>query len=179
MKLTRQGKQEKASSYAKELEGAGLFFSAYQGMKFKELEDLRVKLKPANGKIRVVKNSIALHALKAVGVDSPQVAELLAGPTALSAVKGDEAITAAKVLVNFSKDNQNFKIKAAFVDGKWLTSEQVTALSKIGSRLELLTQLAGLLQQPTQLIASVLQAPMRDFAYAVKAVEEKKKQQPA
>jgi large subunit ribosomal protein L10 len=180
MKLSREDKKVKSAEFALEIKGSShLFFTEYQGLRFKDLAELRSKLKPLGLRCRVVKNSIARHAIQQAGVDGPQLEKVLSGPVALVSGAGTDPVGAAKVLVSFAKDFPQLKIRAGFVDKQWFSPEQCSQLSKLGTRVEVLTQLASVLQQSISQIASVLQAPMRDLALVLKALEEQKKKQPA
>ena len=70
MKLTKQQKIESSKVLAEKLKAAPhLFFTEFQGMKFVELDELRMQLKPLKCRYAVVKNSLIKYALKNAGVD--------------------------------------------------------------------------------------------------------------
>ena len=85
---------------------------------------------------------------------------VLTGPTAVAF--GADAVAPAKILSDFAKKNDALKIKGGIVDGVFYDAAQVKALADLPSREGLLSMLL-----------SVLQAPVRNFALAVKAVSEK------
>ena len=64
------------------------------------------------------------------------------------------------------KEAKALEIKGGIIEGKVSSLEEITALAKLPNREGLLSMLL-----------SVLQAPIRNVAYAVKAVAEKKKMQ--
>lgn len=68
----------------------------------------------------------------------------------------------AKIIDEFAKDAKALEIKGGVIEGKVSSVEQITALAKLPNREGLLSMLL-----------SVLQAPVRNVAYAVKAVAEK------
>lgn len=115
------------------------------------------------------------HALKEAGVEGVDLS-LLKGPTAVAILKenGDVALS-AKSLADFNKKNEAFKIRAAYTDGTWYNDAQVKLLATLGSREDNLSKLAGALYSVVAQSAQVLQAPIRDFAYVIKAVEDSKK----
>jgi len=86
----------------------------------------------------------------------------LTGPTAIAFSKED-AVAPAKILSEFAKSNDALKIKAGVVEGKIVGVDEIKALANLPSREGLLSMLL-----------SVLQAPVRNFALAVKAVAEQK-----
>lgn len=70
--------------------------------------------------------------------------DLLTGPTAV--LMGDEDyLKPSKVLYNFAKDNDFYKIKGGIIDGKVMTAEEIITLAKLPSKQELLAKLAGCL----------------------------------
>jgi large subunit ribosomal protein L10 len=85
----------------------------------------------------------------------------LVGPTAIIFSSGD-IIAPAKIVSDFAKKNTKLEVKAGVVEGKVVGQEQIKALAELPSREGLLSMLL-----------SVLQAPVRNFALAVKAVSEK------
>jgi large subunit ribosomal protein L10 len=176
MNLTKEQKKERSQGLAKEIkQSAGIFFTAYQGLKFRDIAGLRETLVPAKCKLRVERNSILEFALKDAGVEGVDGA-LLKGPTAIAILKEDGDIAlSAKSLADFSKTNEAFKIRAGFTDGVWYSESQVKILATLGSREDNLSKLAGALYSVVAQGARVLQAPIRDFAYVLKAVEDSKK----
>jgi len=68
----------------------------------------------------------------------------------------------AKIINDFAKDAKALEIKGGIIEGKVSSLEEITALAKLPNREGLLSMLL-----------SVLQAPIRNVAYAVKAVAEK------
>jgi len=179
MKLTKEQKVEKSKELAGTLkESSHLFFTQYQGLKFKELEALRGKLDPMSCKYTVLKNSMLSNALKEAGIEVQEVegAEgLLKGPNAVVIAKEDDPVSPAKILFDFAKDAKALKVRAGYVGGQWIGPEGVKQLSTIGTKPELLSHLANALYSSVAQGAWVLAAPIRDLVLALKAVEEKKK----
>ena|SRR5581483_6930035 len=174
MKLTKQQKKEISRQMAEALKKAPhLYFTQYQGLKFVELAELRKKLKPLNAKYSVVKNSLVDYALKDAGI-SGVAEETLKGPVGLVVGQGTDPVAAAKVLVAFAKEFPKLKLRAGYVDGSWLDAAACARLSTLGTKPELLSMLVGTLYSAVSQAASVLQAPIRDLALTLKALEEQK-----
>ena len=87
---------------------------------------------------------------------------------------GKDIVATAKVLVNFSKANNKFKIKGAVVDGKVMTIDQVKALASLPSREVLLSQVVGGIKSPITGFVNTLGGILRKFVYAVAAIKDKK-----
>ena len=109
--------------------------------------------------MKVIKNSILSRAAKKVGLDG--LDEVFTGPTAV-AFSNDDVVAPAKIIDEFAKDAKALEIKGGVIEGKVSSVEQITALAKLPNREGLLSMLL-----------SVLQAPVRNVAYAVKAVADK------
>lgn len=148
-----------------------LVATIYQGLTTPELNDLRAKLKPLGCEYSVVKNTLTKIALKNIGLE--EFAKHFTGPTAVAFQKGDPAAL-SKAVVEFSKNNDKFKIVAAYLGGKLLSEKDVKILSTLPSREVLLTKIAVMLNQPMQRVATVLNAPIQKLAQLVRAVEQQK-----
>ena len=131
----------------------------YRGLTVDEVTRLRKQLRDANVEIRVIKNSILSRAAKAAGLEG--LDEVFTGPTAV-AFSNEDVVAPAKIIDEFSKEAKALEIKGGILEGKVSTLEEVTALAKLPSREGLLSMLL-----------SVLQAPVRNVAYAINAVAEK------
>jgi large subunit ribosomal protein L10 len=174
MKLTKVQKTEKSKELAEVLKNsAHLYFTQYQGLKFQEMDDLRSQLRTVGSKYKVIKNSVLGHALKEAGVEVGDK-EVLEGPNALLFGEGDDPVSPAKALFKFGKDKEALKILGGVVDGKWLDAAQLKQLSSIGTKPEVLQQLAGVLYMSVAQSAQVLAAPIRDLVLVLKALESKK-----
>ncbi|EGL17092.1 MULTISPECIES: 50S ribosomal protein L10 [Paenibacillus] len=131
----------------------------YRGLNVAQVTELRKQLREAGVEFQVLKNSMVRRATA-----TAELTELdahLTGPTAIAFSK-DDVVAAAKILNNFAKKNESLSIKAGVVEGKVVDVAQIKALADLPSREGLLSMLL-----------SVLQAPVRNFALAVKAVAEK------
>jgi large subunit ribosomal protein L10 len=179
MKLTKEQKTGKSKELATVLKGAShLYITEYQGLKFKEMDQLRADLKKVGCTYKVLKNSVLEHALKAAGVDGAS-RELLDGPNALLMGEEDDPVSSAKILMKFSKENDKLKLKGGYVEGKWLDSAECAAMSKIGTKPELQAKLASVLYSCVGQSVWVLAAPIRDLVLVLKALEGKKKSEAA
>lgn len=130
----------------------------YRGLTVEEVTNLRKQLRDAGVEMKVIKNSILSRAAKKVGLDGLDEVFI---PTAV-AFSNDDVVAPAKIIDEFAKDAKALEIKGGVIEGKVSSVEQITALAKLPNREGLLSMLL-----------SVLQAPVRNVAYAVKAVAEK------
>jgi large subunit ribosomal protein L10 len=125
-----------------------------------EVTELRKQLREAGVEFKVYKNTMIRRAT--AETDLTGIDEFLTGPTAV-AFSNEDVIAPAKVLYKFAKDHKDLEIKTGIIEGKVATVDQINALAELPSREGLLSMLL-----------SVLQAPIRNIALAVKAVAEQK-----
>lgn len=137
----------------------------YRGLDVAEVTELRKSLREAGIEFKVLKNTLVRRATAEVNLTD--IDEFLAGPTAI-AFSYDDLVAPAKILSDFAKKHDALEIKAGLLEGKFISSDEIKALASLPSREGLLSMLL-----------SVLQAPMRNFALAVKAVSEKNEAQQA
>lgn len=131
----------------------------YRGLNVAQVTELRKQLREAGVEFQVIKNTLIRRAT--ANVELSGLNEYLSGPTAIAFSK-DDVVTPAKILTDFAKKNDKLEVKGGVVEGQVVGYDQIKALADLPSREGLLSMLL-----------SVLQAPMRNFALAVKAVAEK------
>jgi len=134
----------------------------YRGLNVAEVTQLRKELRDAGVDYKVYKNTMTRRAISNVELD--ELSETLVGPTAIAFGK-DDVIAPAKIINSFAKEHEALEIKGGVIEGKIATLDQIKELAQ-------LPDYEGLLS----MLLSVLQAPMRDFAYATKAVAEQKEE---
>ena len=174
MKLDKNDKKNLSTELGKQLKTTDTVFAAFQGLKFKDTNALRESLRPAKSKFKVVRNTVISHAISNAALQGSDKT-LTKGPTAVVTIEDPNEITrVAKTLMAFAKTNPLLKVKGGFFSQKWLSPQDLEKLSKIGSKPELLSQLASLLYGNLAQIRFVLEAPTRDLAYVLEALREKK-----
>jgi|SRR5699024_8224411 len=134
----------------------------YRGLTVEEVTELRKQLRDNNVEYKVYKNTLSRRAAEAAELDG--LKETLVGPTAIAFSK-DDVVTPAKVLHEFAKNHDALEIKGGVIEGEIATLEQIQELSTLPDHEGLLSMLL-----------SVLQGPIRNLAYATKAVAEQKEE---
>lgn len=143
----------------------------YRGLTVAQATKLRKQLREQGVELKVVKNTLARIATNNLGFGA--INDYLVGTTAL-AFGLQDAVAPAKVLTDFSKENEKLQIKAGLLEGKVIDDKGVKALAALPSREVLLAQVAGALKSPLQGLAMVLNGPLRKTVYALDAVRKQK-----
>lgn len=148
-------KQQIVADIADKMKNAksGVFVN-YQGITVADDTKLRSDLRKAGVDYSVVKNTLTARACDIIGFE--KLKDCLNGMTALAI--SDDPVAPAKILYEFAEKNENFKIKAGFVDGEYLDVEGVAKLAKIPSKEVLIGKMMGSLQSSLYSFAYVLQA---------------------
>ena len=127
----------------------------YQGLTVKQIDDLRKKMRQHEIQFKITKNKITKLALEKTRCK--ELSKLFTGPTAVAL--SSDAITSAKILTNFSRENSNLKILGGIMGGDILDVAGVLNVATLPSLEEARAKIAGILRSPAQKIASILLAP--------------------
>lgn len=137
----------------------------YRGLDVAEITELRKQLREAGVDFKVYKNTMLRRAT--AETDLTGLDEQLVGPTAV-AFSNEDVVAPAKIINKFSKEHEALEIKAGVIEGEVATVDHIKTLANLPSREGLLSMLCN-----------VLQAPIRNFALATKAVAEQKEEESA
>jgi large subunit ribosomal protein L10 len=149
----------------------GVVLADFKGMTVLELSALRKKVRKDGGSSKILKNTllrIALNETSMPGMDSH-----LKENTIVFSSK-DDVMRLLKVLADYAKDNEKFKLKAGFVDGSVLDKDSVIAMSKMPSRKELLSMIVGNMSGMISSFVGTLNGIMTTFIGTIEALEKKK-----
>jgi large subunit ribosomal protein L10 len=160
----REEKQQTVADIASKLrDSKSTVLVNYRGLDVGQVTELRKQLRESGVEFKVYKNTLARRATQET--EMTELDQHLVGPTAI-AFSTEDVIAPAKILAQFAKGNEALEIKAGIVEGRVVDVSEIKALADLPSRDGLLSMLL-----------SVLQAPMRDFALATKAVADQKAEQ--
>jgi large subunit ribosomal protein L10 len=132
---------------------SAVYYTDFTGLNVKRMTDLRRRLRKADVEYVVIKNTLALRAVNESGMVSQQ----LKGPTGVVVAK--DAITAAKVLSDFAKENdQKPSVKGGIYEGKSVDEAMVKKLALLPTRNDALSIFAGYLNSIPMMFALALEA---------------------
>ena len=139
------------------------------GLTVAESTDLRTKMRNENCNFKVTKNRIARIALK--DTKYQHMDSMFKGPTAIGSSK--DPVMAAKILVDFAKENEKLIIVGGGLEDKSLSKTDVEALAKLPSLTDLRGKLVGLLQAPA---SKILRLSMEPASQVLRTISQKSKQ---
>jgi large subunit ribosomal protein L10 len=166
---------EKAAAISELNEGIGsatnAFLLSFKGITVPQVTELRKQVRESGSDYVVVKNTLALIAVK----DSPLVAlkDQFSGETAIAFNKTD-AVVLAKALTKFAKDVPTVTFKGAMLNGQIVPATQIQAIAALPSRDELLSKLLYLMQHPIRGLAIVLNANIRNIAVVIDQIAKQR-----
>ena len=132
----------------------------YRGLTVEQVTNMRKELRDNDVKMKVIKNTYLRRAAAKAGYEG--LDETFTGPTAV-AFSSEDVVAPARIMAKYAEDIEALEIKGGMIEGKVASLEEINALAKLPNREGMLSMLL-----------SVLQAPVRNFAYAVKAVADSK-----
>ena len=139
------------------------------GLTVAESTDLRNKMRNENCNFKVTKNRIARIALK--DTKYQHMNDMFKGPTAIGSSK--DPVMAAKILVDFAKENEKLVIIGGGLEDKLLSKIDIEALAKLPSLTDLRGKLVGLLQAPA---SKIVRLSMEPASQVLRTISQKSKQ---
>jgi len=139
------------------------------GLTVEESTNLRTKMRNENCNFKVTKNRIARIALK--DTKYQHMDSMFKGPTAIGS--SSDPVMAAKILVDYAKENEKLVIIGGGLEEKALSRIDVEALAKLPSLNDLRGKLVGLLQAPA---SKILRLSMEPASQVLRTISQKSKQ---
>ena len=175
--LNRTQKQEWASNFKQKLEKSKVaVFADYKGLKAGAADDLRKRIRDKKGEVKVLNNRIARKSVAdgSLGSEVQDLMNKVVGPVLVAFAYEDPAAI-AKVIKDFSKDNEVFTVRESLMGRKKVSPKEIEALANLPSREVLLGMVLGALNGVPRNFVSVLAAVPRGLVNVLAAVEKKKR----
>lgn len=147
-----------------------IVIAEYRGLSVQAVTKLRADARKNGVTLRVVKNTLVRRAVE--GTEFAGLADQFTGPL----VYGFSAdpVAAAKVIVNFAKDNEKLVLKGGAMANYVMDVEAVKNLASMPSRDELLAKLMATMNEPiAKFVRTINEVPAR-FVRTVAAVRDAK-----
>ncbi len=166
--------KEKKKIYINEMKDffkktSSVLVTHYQGLSVKQIDELRAEMRKHGILFKITKNRITKLALE--GSKFKKLENLFSGPTAVAF--SEDAITSAKILTKFAKNNSNLKIIGGIMEDEQLSIEDVEKIATLPTLSEARGQIIGILTSPAQKIMSILLAPGSKIAILAHAKSKK------
>ena len=139
------------------------------GLTVEESTNLRTKMRNQNCNFKVTKNRIARIALK--DTKYQHMDSMFKGPTAIGS--SNDPVMAAKILVDYAKENEKLVIIGGGLEDKALSKIDVEELAKLPSLNDLRGKLVGLLQAPA---SKILRLSVEPASQVLRTISQKSKQ---
>ncbi len=152
--MKRSDKEQLVSELTDKMKGAtALYFTDFTGLNVKRMTELRRRLRKAGVEYVVIKNTLALRAVNESGLTGSR----LKGPTGVVVAK--DGVSAAKVLVDFAKENdQKPVMKGGLFEGNAVDEATIKKLATLPTREEALSQFVSALNSVLMMFALALEA---------------------
>ncbi len=161
-------------NYIKEMKNSfetneSVLVTHYQGLTMTQLDELRKQMREHGIQFKITKNKITKLAL--ANSRCKDLTNLFTGPTAVALSK--DAISSAKILTKFAKNNQNLKILGGIMGNDILDVAGIQNVATLPTLDEARAKIVSILSSPAQKIVSILLAPASKIA--ILALEKSKK----
>lgn len=149
-----------------------VIFTDFKGLTVGDLSQLRARLREIGAEYRVVKNTLALRAFQKY-LPQKNLEEYLKGPIAFTYCYGDPFST-LKVLVDFSKDYENLKLKGGVVEGELYNAQEIKELANLPPKEVLLSKLLGSMNAPLTRLVFSLKWTINQLVWTLEAIKKEK-----
>lgn len=139
-----------------------IIFTDFSGLKNKEIENLRERLKEENITYQVVKKTLLERVWSKVDYS---------GSVAV-ALSYDDQVALARILDQFSQEHENLKIISGILDGQFLEQAEILSLAKLPSKEEMLARIVGSVQAPINSLLNVLKVNTEKLILILKRKEK-------
>jgi large subunit ribosomal protein L10 len=167
--------EEKKAVVAEVAEVAGSAYSAiaaeYSGLTVGQMTELRAKARESGVYLRVVKNKLARRAFE--GTDFACMADGLVGQLILAFSQEDPG-SAARVIKDFSKENDKLVVKLVAIGGKLLAASDIDTLAKMPTYDQAISMLMAVMKAPVEKLARTMNEVPGKLVRTVAAIRDAK-----
>jgi large subunit ribosomal protein L10 len=168
--MNREQKAAVVEELSEQIRSAETIFAVdYRGISVSEAADLRGRLREAQTRFRVVKNSLTERASDEAGAEA--LKPMLEGPTALAFVTGDVAL-AAKALNDAARTFGSLEFKGGLMNGDIVSADQIRSIARLPAREVLHGQLVGTIAAPLSQLVGTLNALIAGIAIQLQQMAE-------
>jgi len=169
--ISRAKKEELVQLYVDQLRSSeAIIVTDYRGLTVPDVQQLRGKIREAEGSFVVVKNTLFKRALEEAGL--PALDDLLVGPVGVGFCQ-QNIPGVAKAVMDFSKEHDLFGVKGGMMNEKFVDEAAIKSLASLPSLEVLRAQILGLLNAPASQLVGVVTGGVRQMVNVLNAYAEK------
>jgi len=173
MAVSKQKKQEIVRDLQEKISRAkSVVFTKFFGVGANDINDLRGKIKDSDSEYVVAKKTLVDVAFADQKIDGLKVKDI-EGEVAVVFGYEDE-VAPAKIIDEFKKSHESVELVGGVLENKFISAEQVQALAKLPSKLELYAKIVGSIKAPVSGFVNVLNGNLRGLVTVLKKIEEQK-----
>lgn len=171
MAISREKKEQLVAGYVEQLnKSEAIIVTDYRGLTVPQLQELRGKIREADGSFAIVKNTLAKRALEQAGL--PTIDDMLTGPIGIGFC-ANNVPGVAKAITDFAKGNDKFVVKGGLMGSTIINDDAVKSLASLPSLDVLRAQVLGLINAPASQLVGVVAGGVRQLVNVVNAYAEK------
>jgi len=146
----------------------------YGATQSNDINSFRRKVEKANFSYMVVKNRLCKNVLEKF--NHTDMFEYISSKCGI-AFLGDDVVESTKIVIDFSKNKEQFNIRVGCIEGKLVGIDRLNVIAALPSKNVLISMLLFTLQAPLTGFVNVLGGVTRKFVYALQAIKEKKEKE--
>ncbi len=176
MSVNRAQKEEQVQELKVAFEQNDTFYLLdYVKIPVSKSAELRQQLRENDCSLRVVKNRLALRALKEEFPE--ELKDFFQGPTAIAYTR-ENPIVLARLLREFIAQNKILKVKGGLVEGGFVDGDRFKEISSLTSKKDLFGKLGFLMAYPLTQFLKTWQAPYQSLVSMLSQLKDKKMEGP-
>ncbi len=145
--------------------------SEYRGLTVEQMTELRAKARESGVYLRVIKNTLVKRAIE--GTDFECMQDRLKGPLVMAFSQEDPG-AAARLVRDFSKENDQLVIKVLSVGGEVLEASDIGKLANLPTRDQAIAMLMSVMKAPVEKLARTLNEVPSKLVRTLAAVKDSK-----
>ncbi len=174
MAITRGKKEQLVAEYVSHLQGCeAIIVTDNRGLTVSEVQELRTKIREAEGSFVIVKNTLAQIALEQMGL--PALRDMITGLIGIGFC-AHNVPGVSKAITDFAKSNDAIAIKGGLLGNKIIGEDAVKSLASLPSLDALRGQLLGVISAPASQMVGVIAGSVRQLINVVNAYAEKEQE---
>lgn len=171
MNVNRQKKHQQVKKIQEDFDRFESFYLLnFVNMPVSKAVTLRKQMRDHSHNLRVIKNRLALRALKDNFPE--EVKDYFRGPTAIASTA--DPIGLARLIREFTAQHKVLEVKAGYIEGQFIPRERFEEIATLSSKTDLIARLGFLMSYPLTQLLRTWQAPLRSLGNMLSQLKSKK-----